>query len=394
MERGKLALNATLSAAKVLFAAALFCVPASAGTPGSAAGNFLQFTPSPRASGMGESYVSIAEDAYAAYWNPAGLAAVERPEVAATYNGSFEDVAHQYLSFVYPLSGGRSLGLNITRLTVAPFQGYDAAGYRTKKVDAADTAVGGAYAVTLLRDDIARPVLNAGVNLKFISETLDTVSATALALDFGALYYMRPEKPWLKNLPGQEFRVGLAVRNLGTALEFDSTPFALPLSLNLGTSWISHPSGDSTLAVSLDQSVSKDDAYSAALGAEFSAFQLLALRLGYKTGQDMGSGVRFGVGFRLPFMDLDYSMSPFGDLGAMHKFGVAMRFGRPSARPPLEAALRQAEATLPQPEAVPGAAPKEKAEKLREFSANYLALARQNIGERRYSLALENIGNA
>lgn len=373
-------------AAQCVCAALLLCSPALAGTPGSAAASFLRFTPSPRASGMGESYVSVAEDAYAAYWNPAGLAAVERPEVAATYNQSFADVAHQYVSFVYPLRAGSSLGLNITRLTVAPFQGYDAAGYRTEKVDSADMAVGAAYARTLVRDEIERPVLSVGGNLKFVSERLDDVSANALAADLGALFYIRPEKPWIKNLPGQEFRIGLAARNIGSGLKFDSTSFSLPMSLSLGTSWLSHPSGNSTLTLSLDQTVSKDDDYGVALGAEYAAFQLLALRLGYVTGQDMGPGIRFGVGFRLPFMDIDYSMSPFGDLGAMHKFGVAMRFGRPPAA--------AGEAAVQRAQAVAGVAPAEKIEKLREFADNYLTLARQDLRERRYVQGQDNIFKA
>jgi hypothetical protein len=64
---------------------------------------------------MGESYTAVTEDAYAAYWNPAGLANMELPEVAATYNASFENVTHQYVSVAYPLKFGSTLGLNLTR---------------------------------------------------------------------------------------------------------------------------------------------------------------------------------------------------------------------------------------------------------------------------------------
>ena len=100
----------------LLFAALFFC-PVNflfAGEAGAATASFLKFTPSPRATGMGEAYTSITADAYAAYWNPAGLASLEVMEIAATYNQSFEDINHQYVSIAYPLRYGSVLDLNIT----------------------------------------------------------------------------------------------------------------------------------------------------------------------------------------------------------------------------------------------------------------------------------------
>jgi tetratricopeptide (TPR) repeat protein len=370
-----------------LICAGSFCVSAQAGDPGTAGATFLKFTPSPRATAMGESYVSLTEDAYAAYWNPAGLASVEQPEFAATYNASFEDVTHQYMSFAYPLHYGSTLDLNITRLSVAPFQGYDAVGAKTQDISASDLAIGAAYGRTLIKDEVARPVLNVGLNLKSISETLDSASANTFAADLGAVYYRRPTKYWMSAVPAQETRVALTVRNIGPGLKFDSVTAPLPLSFTLGGSWLSHPYGNSTLIISLDNTLVNDDKYVMNLGAEYTAFQLLALRAGYRSGQVMGSGLRFGVGFKLSFVDLDYSMSPFGDLGSMHKVGLSVKFGPSSARAPLAgASQRVGKARI--------LAKKETIENLQMFANDFIELAKKDLEQRRYVSAEVNLTKA
>lgn len=358
-----------------------------AGDPGSTAGTFLRFAPGPRGTGMGEAYTAVTEDAYSTWWNPAGLASVEVAEAGGTYNSSMESVSHQYLSAAYPLRYGSTLGFSMTRLSVAPFQGYDAAGYKTSKVDSSETAFAGAYGRTLLKDEIERPVLNVGANLKAINSRLDTASASALALDLGAIYYLRPSAYWAKNSPAQEFRFAFSLKNVGTGLKYDRESFALPRSATLGAAWVSHPWGAHTLTVALDQTISNDDSYTAAMGAEYFMFQLLSFRAGYKTGQDIGSGLRAGLGFRLAFADLDYSMSPFGELGAMHKLGFSMRFGSPKSRQPLKGATSRVSAAKLM-------SPKDKLEKLEGYAADYIELARKDLAGRRYTSAQANFGKA
>lgn len=362
-------------------------LPALAGEPGAAAASFLKFAPGPRGTGMGEAYTSVAGDAYAAWWNPAGLAAVEVPEAAAAYNASFQDVAHQYLSVAYPLRYGSTLGLNVNRLTVAPFQGYDAVGNKTREIESSAMSVGAVYARTLLKDEIERPVFSVGLGLKTVAETLDSAGASTFAADLGALYYLRPEKYWMKKVPAQELRLALAVRNLGPGLAFDKESFPLPASVTLGASWISHPWGAHTLTLALDNTLAADDSHTLNLGAEYFMYQLLSFRAGFRTGQEIGPGFRLGVGFKLSFADLDYSMSPFGELGAMHKAGLTMRFGMPAAGAPLAGRVARVEGGKV-------LAKTETLEKLDLFARDYLALAEKDLAARRYLAALDNLGKA
>ena len=46
---------------------------------------FLLISPGARAGGMGEAQVAVANDAYASYWNPAGLAFQEGSELAVMH---------------------------------------------------------------------------------------------------------------------------------------------------------------------------------------------------------------------------------------------------------------------------------------------------------------------
>jgi tetratricopeptide (TPR) repeat protein len=201
------------------------------------------------------------------------------------------------------------------------------------------------------------------------------------------MYYLRPANYWMSKVPAQEFRFGLSIKNLGTSLKYDKLAFPLPRSATLGAAWVSHPWGAHTLTLALDQSISNDQKYTADIGAEYFMFQLLSVRGGYKSGQDIGSGVRFGVGFRLSFVDIDYSMSPFGDLGAMHKLGLTMRFGEPKASQPLSGGTARVKTGKM-------VAPKEKIEKLEGYAADYIALAQKDLAARRYVSAQANISKA
>jgi tetratricopeptide (TPR) repeat protein len=129
------------------------------------------------------------------------------------------------------------------------------------------------------------------------------------------------------------------------------------------------------------------EGYYMALGTEFTAFQLLSLRAGLRTGQDIGAGIRAGVGFHFSYLDLDYSMSPFGDMGGMHKFGLTMRFGNSKARQPLAGEINRAEKAR-------FIAPKEKVEKLELFARDFLALAQKDIEDRKYTSAMGDMKKA
>lgn len=298
--------------------------PARAVEPGTAGAGFLKFAVGPRAVGMGESQTAVAEDAYAAYWNPAGLALVAFPQLAATYNRSFAGVDHQYLSLAWPLRAGSTLNVNFTRLGVAALDGFDAQGTRTGGVEAGAQALGVGYGRTLAGDGADLPQLSAGLGLKGVRESLAGASAQTVATDLGLLAVWRPDqRGWAA---GSEWRLGFSALNLGPGLKFDAETSPLPTAYRLGLAWRTRPRGD-ILTLSADPVLSRDEAAFVAFGAEYAVWRVLALRLGYRTGQEIGTGFRGGVGFKLKAVEIDYAFAPFGELGQMHRLGLTVRLG-------------------------------------------------------------------
>jgi len=52
----------------------------------------------------------------------------------------------------------------------------------------------------------------------------------------------------------------------------------------------------------------------------------LALRVGYKTNQDVGSGITAGIGFKMGKVSIDYGYVPYGDLGNTHRISLGIKF--------------------------------------------------------------------
>src|SRR5512136_1233930 len=55
-----------------------------------------------RCTGMGEAFVAVADDATAAFWNPAGLALVQKRSAVVNHIDWVTDINHEYLSLVMP----------------------------------------------------------------------------------------------------------------------------------------------------------------------------------------------------------------------------------------------------------------------------------------------------
>ena len=83
--------------------------PARAGSSGkgTAAGAFLRLAPGARGAAMGEALGGTADDAYAAWYNPAGLAFLERVEAAAAHEARFEGLSYETLILAVPVLAHR-----------------------------------------------------------------------------------------------------------------------------------------------------------------------------------------------------------------------------------------------------------------------------------------------
>src|SRR2546426_7610390 len=69
---------------------------------GTSAAAFLKMAVGARASGLGEAFVAVANDPTAIYWNPAGVASLQRPEVLLAHVEWAGDIRYEYVSYVMP----------------------------------------------------------------------------------------------------------------------------------------------------------------------------------------------------------------------------------------------------------------------------------------------------
>ncbi|MBI5245048.1 MAG: PorV/PorQ family protein [Elusimicrobia bacterium] len=300
-----------------------------AGEPGTAGATFLKLGAGPRAIGMGETHTAVADDAYASYWNPAGLAQLEHPELALMHDQHFEGIQQQYLAYVHPLTGGAALGANLTRLAVSPFDSYNNNGVRTGTVSSDDLAAGVAAAKAFTLPGDGAPSLCLGTNVKYVRERLARNSAETVGADLGLL--SKGWERWLGDW-ARGARLGLAVRHLGPSMRFVSEGTPLPTTVSMGAA-VQKTLWDDPLTIALDVIDGRDTRLAASFGAEYWVRRTLAVRLGYKMGQEEGMGLRAGIGVRLHLVQLDYSFAGFGELGNTHRAGISIRFGAPPQAP-------------------------------------------------------------
>src|SRR5262245_64716799 len=69
---------------------------------GTSSATFLRIGVGARAVGMGETFVAVANDPSAIFWNPAGLASLQRRELAISHVQWPADIAYDHLTLTIP----------------------------------------------------------------------------------------------------------------------------------------------------------------------------------------------------------------------------------------------------------------------------------------------------
>ena len=82
---------------------------------GTTAGQFLKIEVGARATGMGGSFVALADDPSALYWNPAGISLLDGPSFTASHIEWFADITHDFVGFALPFKDG-ALGISVITL--------------------------------------------------------------------------------------------------------------------------------------------------------------------------------------------------------------------------------------------------------------------------------------
>jgi len=277
---------------------------------------FLNVGVGARGLGMGGAYTALADDAHAAYWNPAGLAALDKKEAAFDDAELATNARLNFLTTAAPTKSG-TFGAALTYLSQPPIESRDASGHPVGNFAAADFAGALAYA---RKTDLA----DAGVSVKFVQSHIGASQATTAALDAGV------RRSFDGIGPGKVI-VGAALRNLGPGLKYVSETDDLPLRVAGGAAY-ALPKGHA-LAFEVTNGP-RGAGTDLGLGGEYQAMKGVFLRAGWTTvsatpgggGFNAASGLTLGAGLRLDAWRFDYAAVPSGELGSAHRISLGIRF--------------------------------------------------------------------
>jgi hypothetical protein len=281
---------------------------------GTTGADFLNVGVGARQLAMGGAFsaVDTQADANAVNWNPAALALIKKQDVTLSYNSLFQDENQGFLGYAAPLKnnwGVVAAGLNY--LSISNIQA------RAGDTESADSTFGNDnYALNLSYGASLGENLSLGASAKFIHEQFFTLSESAGALDFGALY----------KTPIENLTAGASLHNLGTNIG----PDKLPLNAQGGGAYKLF---NQTLVLATDIDwLALDRTVYANVGGEYWLNHMLAVRAGYQFGhgadQLQSSFVGMGVGFGINIHDftVDYAFLPYGNLGDTHRVTLGCKF--------------------------------------------------------------------
>jgi hypothetical protein len=258
------------------------------------------------AAGMAGAFSTVAYDPSALYWNPAGMAFQRSNQLQTTYNDWLMDTSYQDFSALFHAGGG-VWGARFAYIGLGDFDLRDEFG------SPAGTVSPKAWGANM---GVARRFgrLGAGLSGKYYRENGAGSALSGFGFDAGFLARLR------------KVAFAWGYRNVGSAAGIST-----PSNFYLGASWAVGRS-PFRLRLATDGNSIKGRGFSLQHGLEAIVKDALCFRAGYEwdTRKQVSrepSGFAGGVGLQLKPFELDYSFTPFGELGNAHKITMTYRFG-------------------------------------------------------------------
>jgi hypothetical protein len=299
---------------------------------GTSSGTFLKIGVGARAVGLGESFVAVANDPTAIFWNPAGLASMQRQEVSFNHVSWPGDINYEHLAYVLPVQRlGGSLAFQLGVLSTELNETTELHPFGTgRSFYYSDLVAGAAYA----RRWTDKLLIGAG--LKFVREDLGSdvggPVTNAVLVDIGSIYY----------LGYGSVRIATSLANFGSQLtpsgDFVSPVtgevrsydgFDPPTVFRYGIAFEPIENPRHRLTTSLEANQPADNRQQLKFGLEWSWERRLALRSGYNFSADelrfsAGAGLYASIGQTKA--TIDYAYTDGGFLGGINRVALGVRF--------------------------------------------------------------------
>jgi hypothetical protein len=294
------------------------------GEAGTSGAQFLKLGAGARAGAMADSFAAVADDASAAYYNPAGLAQLPNTQLGGSHTSYFQGVNYEVLNFTHPIAkeeeyARHTLAFSVYQLSVSNIERRS-----NDTTDPTGTfgSSDGAYALSYAYGYSRR--LSFGATGKYIAENLDSYHASGYAADLGVLYHMNPDA-------SRPLTLAATVRNVGSRIGYVSSQTdPLPTSVTGSASYAVVPK---LLRLNLDLTKYRDENTFAALGGElthaFNEAASGAFRFGYtseRTANPGLNGISFGAGVSFRKAAFDFAWIPFGGLGDTFRYSLLVKF--------------------------------------------------------------------
>lgn len=288
---------------------------------GTSAAQFLKVASGARGVALGEAFSALSDDASAMDWNPAGLMKISRRSVTLMHSPYLASSYVDFFSYAERAGEVGSWGMAVKYMNYGKITQTDTAGAETGDLTPYEISVNvgfAAYITGFNKEPEERFVL--GATGKIVRSKL-LASDSTVSSDLGILF------PYFFE---NRFQLAMSAQNLMGTLRYDKEGYPLPLILRFGS--VTRISDN--FLITADIVGPRDNAPFLAMGGEFKAgfgkATDVALRAGGNTravGDLKGfHNLTFGTGIRYSAYSIDYSFSPFGDLGSVHRISAALNY--------------------------------------------------------------------
>jgi len=301
---------------------------------GSTSMQFLKVIPSARGTALGDAFTVWATGAEAIFWNPAGLATLEKPEIYTAYINWLFDSQQGAVAYAQNFEGIGSFAIQIQYVDYGEFE--ESTNYRPYINDPERVGLTGysfrpfSYLIGVSYARNLTEKFSLGGTIKFAHESLyngqtvvtrvslDEVKevntwANGLLFDFGIRYYTGYRSIY----------IGSVIQNFGGNVKYAVESHPVPLMFRfgiganlIGTEALISPNDlMNRLSIAVDLFHANDYDQQEHLGLEYEYSGVFAVRAGYKFNYDTdgftaGAGIKHTIaGLRI---SADYS---YGDMG-------------------------------------------------------------------------------
>lgn len=308
--------------------------------PGIDGAAFLKIGVSARMVALGSAATTVYGDPNMVFWNPAGIEIDEgKTQIGLNYNKWLIDMNHNSGAITHGFGNLGTFGIGVIYMglsdltadrDIAP-PGYSEPVPEAAGVSRFDTYDYSDMAVTIAYSKRFTDRFRMGASAKFIREVIDTEDATAFAFDFGAIY----------ETGFRDLTFGARINNVGGDMKFYAIGASLPLNFSIGASMSIAKEEDTALKAFVDLTKPKDNEQLYFVGGEWSIYNKLALRGGYKLGysgahdattllNQTDEGFTAGGGLAVPVsgynLVIDYAFTSFTVFSNTHQFSLRFTF--------------------------------------------------------------------